>query len=322
MSSTPFARRVDHVIRDRTVKAGAWALVVAILTSAVWLIGIALTNLIADHQLTRTLLNGERIDVGPLILGFVAVIFFLEQRWPAVPRPALARGHILDGMYLLLFIPLAPLVTLLNTGFAIELREHAPWLILSRLPFVPQIVVVLLILIGIDVMNWISHVANHRYEALWRLHALHHSQEDMSVLTTFRTHPLAHASYLLAVAPALVLSASGVVPVTALIVYGGLVTLPHANLRWTFGWLGKWVCNPAYHRLHHARRRIDGHLAVNYGFVLTIWDRLASLAAFDNGDTPVTTGLAGRPVPVENANENVLHTLFKQISQPFRMGAQ
>ena len=102
----------------------------------------------------------------------------------------------------------------------------------------PQVLVVSVILVGIDAMNWLAHVANHRSAALWRLHALHHSQEDMSVFTTFRTHPSLHASYLPALIPALVLGASGPVPAAALIVYGCLVTLPHANLRWTFGPLG------------------------------------------------------------------------------------
>ena len=65
------------------------------------------------------------------------------------------------------------------------------------------------ILVGIDLMNWTAHVANHRSATLWRFHALHHSQEDMSVFTTFRTHPLSHASYVIALLPALVLEASG-----------------------------------------------------------------------------------------------------------------
>ena len=96
-----------------------------------------------------------------------------------------------------------PLVTLVDTGFAVTIERHAHFLLLGRLPFVPQVVVAGLILVGIDAMNWLAHFNNHRSAAFWRLHALHHSQEDMSVFTTFRTHPLAHASYLPALIPAL-----------------------------------------------------------------------------------------------------------------------
>ena len=95
--------------------------------------------------------------------------------------------------------------------------------------------VVIAMLVGIDAMNWCAHVANHRFTTLWRLHALHHSQEDMSVFTTFRTHPLIHATYLPALLPVLVLGASGTIPGAADYAYGCVVALPHANLTWRLG---------------------------------------------------------------------------------------
>jgi sterol desaturase/sphingolipid hydroxylase (fatty acid hydroxylase superfamily) len=197
--------------------------------------------------------------------------------------------------------------------------RYAHFLILGRLSLLPRLVAVGLILVGIDGMNWLAHVANHRSKALWRLHALHHSQEDMSVFTTFRTHPLAHASYLPALIPVLVLGASGPVPAAALIVYGCLVTLPHANLPWTFGPLGRFVVSPAYHRLHHARTPLDVRGAVNFGFVLVCWDRLARRAAFPTGEAPIPTGIAGRPVPVEQAvrTSRTPVVVLAQLAQPF-----
>ena len=58
-----------------------------------------------------------------------------------------------------------------------------------------------LIFVAMDACNWFAHLANHRVRMLWRFHELHHSQEDMSVLTVFRTHPLIHVSYLVALIP-------------------------------------------------------------------------------------------------------------------------
>lgn len=52
--------------------------------------------------------------------------------------------------------------------------------------------------IGIDAVDWLTHLANHRLIALWRLHAVHHSQEELSILTTYRAHPLVHVSFLTA----------------------------------------------------------------------------------------------------------------------------
>jgi sterol desaturase/sphingolipid hydroxylase (fatty acid hydroxylase superfamily) len=261
--------------------------------------------------------------VGPALIAVVWVVSVAVLRWPAVRRPALARAHIVDASYLGLYVLVGPLVTLLNTGFAGLVWRYGHFLILPRLPLVPQIFVVAGILVGIDAMNWAAHAANHRSAALWRFHALHHSQEDMSVFTTFRTHPLSHVSYLVALMPALLLAASGTVPAVGVIVYACLVTLPHANLRWGFGALGRILVSPAYHRLHHASSPVEGRQAVNFGFVLVCWDRMAGCAVYPFGSQPVPTGVAGRLVPVEQAAvpTRLPHVIIAQLIQPFRVRA-
>jgi len=134
---------------------------------------------------------------------------------------------------------------------------------------------------------------------------------------------MAHASYLPALIPALVLEASGSVPAAALIAYGCFVTLPHANLRWTFGPLGRVLVSPAYHRLHHASLPVDGRPVVNLGFVLVCWDRLAGCAAHPSGDDPVPTGIGGRSVPIEQTGPatSVPRVVLDQLLQPFKRRA-
>ena len=105
------------------------------------------------------------------------------------------------------------------------------------------------------------------------------------------------------------------------ITYGCLVTLPHANLRWSFGPLGKVVVSPAYHRLHHARELTDARGAVNLGFVLVGWDQLAR-ATYPTRGVAIATGIAGRPVPVEQAApRRVVRVVVAQLAQPFRLRA-
>ncbi|HEY1734363.1 MAG TPA: sterol desaturase family protein [Acidimicrobiales bacterium] len=301
----------------------SWAGVLSVAAVAAWLGVIGLRDLLGAGDLGGALAAARGETVGPALLATVLVLFLAERRWPAVERPALSRAHLVDAGYLALFaVVVLPLLTLVQTGFAVEVQRYAPFLRLGRLPLVPQVAVVAAILVGMDGMNWLAHLANHRSAALWRLHALHHSQEDMSVFTTFRTHPLVHASYLLAMVPVLVLGASGTVPVAALILYGCLVTLPHANLRWTFGPLGKVVVSPAYHRLHHARELADPRRAVNLGFVLVCWDQLARRAAYPTRGVVVATGIAGRPVPVEQAAPGrTVRVVLSQLAQPFRVRA-
>jgi sterol desaturase/sphingolipid hydroxylase (fatty acid hydroxylase superfamily) len=311
---------VDEV-DSRPTRARGWIGVVAIGGAVVWLGVVGAQALVGSGDLSRTLATAQARTAGPVLVAVIALLVLAERRWPAVPRPLLARAHLVDAGYFALFaVAVVPLLTVVETGSAVEVGRHASFLLVGRLSLVPRVVAVIAILVGIDAMNWAAHVANHRATSLWRLHALHHSQEDMSVLTTFRTHPLVHATYLGALLPALVLGASGTVPSTALVVYGCLVTLPHANLRWSFGPLGRVVVSPAYHRLHHARTPLDSRGTVNFGFVLVCWDRLARLAMFPSAGPPIATGIAGRPVPVEQRSPSgPWRVVAAQLAQPFRM---
>jgi hypothetical protein len=90
------------------------------------------------------------------------------------------------------------------------------------------------------------------------------------------------------------------------------------------------LVSPAYHRLHHA----PGAPCINLGVALTIWDVLAGCASFPGrgaslparaasvparGGGAVPTGLAGRPVPVEQdgpARPGLL-LLAAQLTEPF-----
>ena len=311
---------LDAVLVKDAGATKAWFGVLGLAALCSWLGVIGLRTLLSQNDLSAALSSARGRTVGPILLVFIGLILLAEQLWPAVRRPLFSRAQVVDAIYLALFaVVVLPLLTLVETGAAIEIGQHAHFLELGRLPLGSQVVAAALILVGIDAMNWTAHVANHRSLTLWRLHALHHSQEDMSVLTTFRTHPLIHASYLPSLLPALILGASGSVPAIAIIVYGCLITLPHANLKWRFGPLGRIFVSPAYHRLHHVAVFLDDRGTVNYGFVLVCWDQLIHRAIFPTLGASPATGIAGRPVPVEQVGP-ATHTpriVLAQLVQPF-----
>jgi len=310
-----------------TAPTASWRALAGVLVAAalaVWLGAVGVQVLSASGDLSWTLEHAPGEMVAPALVGVVVAIWLAERRWPAEPRPWNSRAHLVDAGYFALFAAIvAPLLVLVEIGFSAEIGQHARFLELSRVPIAPRVAVIITILAAMDAMNWAGHVANHRFSSLWRLHALHHSQEEMSVFTTFRTHPLIHVSYLASLLPALVLGAGGTVPAWALIVYSSLITLPHGNLTWDFGRIGRVVVSPAYHRLHHALDPVDGQMAVNFGFVLTCWDRLAHVDAWPQGRGVVATGLADRSVPVEQTvgRSDLPSTLWSQIAQPFTVCA-
>ena len=279
---------------------------------------MAVTALLRQGQLEMVLSAGWGELAAPLLVALVVATGICERIWPAEPRPLLARGHVQDALYLALHaIVVIPLMTLLSVGAATLVGGHAHWIELPTQDW-PVWLLVPLTIVAMDGANWLAHYADHRLEALWRFHALHHSQEELSVLTSFRAHPLMHTTgFLLATIPVVALMPARPIAPVLITVYVCIGTLQHANLRWTFGPLGRVLVSPAYHRFHHA---CDDQ-AVNLGVVLTIWDILTGYARFPAlGDSLTRTGLDGRPVPVEqdDSDRRAPVLVARQLIEPFQ----
>jgi sterol desaturase/sphingolipid hydroxylase (fatty acid hydroxylase superfamily) len=280
---------------------------------------VAVAQLTKQGRLEAVLSEGRAELAAPLLIALVVATGICERIWPAERRPVLARGHVQDVCYLALHaIVVIPLMTLLSVGAAALIGEHARWIELRSTGSWPGWLLVPLTIVAMDFANWLAHYADHRLDALWRFHALHHSQEELSVLTSFRAHPLMHTTgFVLATIPVVAMMPTRPIAPVLITIYVCVGTLQHANLRWTFGPLGRVIVSPAYHRRHHA----PDNQAVNLGVVLTIWDVLARRAAFPaRGDAAGRTGLDGRPVPVEQAGPAARPPLLliKQLIEPFQ----
>jgi sterol desaturase/sphingolipid hydroxylase (fatty acid hydroxylase superfamily) len=290
-----------------------------IVAAAVALIAVGWSSDWGGASFASSMFEQRAVVVGPLTLGILAAILVVERVRPAQIRPLVARGHRQDALYTVLNATLiVPLVVALSLSFAAVARRDLPWLVVPQIGYLPRWIVIALIFVAMDICNWLAHLANHRIRVLWRFHELHHSQEDMSVLTVFRTHPLIHVSYLIALVPGIVLVANGALPTAMLVGYAGFVAFEHSNTNLGFGPLERIFVSPNYHRIHH---QLDGPQDVNLGFALTIWDQVFHRAVFPTEDTIRTdTGLPGRPLVVEQAGERprYLATMLGQLWGPFR----
>jgi sterol desaturase/sphingolipid hydroxylase (fatty acid hydroxylase superfamily) len=286
---------------------------------AVLLVGFGWANNWGGVDFAGSLTSLRIVTIGPVAAAMIGLLLVMERVRPAQMRSLVARGHRHDVLFLVInVIVVLPLVTALTLSLADVVRRVAPWVVLPRFGVVPRWVPIILILVAMDGCNWLVHLANHRVRMLWRFHELHHSQEDMNVLTVFRTHPLIHVSYLLAAVPALVLLANGELPTLLLVIYGGAVACAHSNTNLSFGPLERVFVSPNYHRIHH---RVDGPQDLNLGFTLTIWDQLSHRAVFPTPDTiRANTGLSQRPLRVEQQGSRPHHitVLAAQLVGPFR----
>ena len=286
---------------------------------AVALVVIGVFDRWGGASFATALTNLRVVLVGPLTLAILGVFLVVERLRPAQRRRLVARGHRQDVLYTVLNATVvAPLVVALTLSFSEVARRALPWIVLPKLGVVPRWASIAVIFVAMDWLNWLAHLANHRVRVLWRFHELHHSQEDMSVLTVFRTHPLIHVSYLIALVPGIVLVANGKLTSTLLVVYGATVAFAHSNTNLGFGPLERIFVSPNFHRIHH---KLDGPQDANLGFALTIWDQLAHRAVFPTPETVRTdTGLPGRPLAVEQAGPRPRHlsVFAAQLVGPFR----
>ncbi len=279
---------------------------------------VAVAGLLGQGRLETVLSAGRAELAAPLLVALVVAAGICERIWPAERRPVLARGHVQVACFVALHaIVVIPLMTLLSVGAAALIGSYARWIELRPAEHWPGWLLIPLTVAAMDGANWLAHYADHRLGALWRFHALHHSQEELSVLTSFRAHPLMHTTgFLLATVPVVALMPARPIAPVLITIYVCIGTLQHANLRWTFGPAGRVLVSPAYHRLHHA----PDAQRVNLGVVLTIWDVLAGYARFPcRGDSVGRTGLDSRPIPVEQddpAGPGLL-LLAGQLIEPF-----
>ena len=241
--------------------------------------------------------------VGLVQLLIMVVLFRPLERWrpvePMIDRAAVRTDllytliHRLGLFRLVLFFVLDPplqhlLGWLRSQGWG-TWHLDALWPGVTDIPWVSFVVYLLVF----DALAYALHRAQHHWSWWWALHAVHHSQRQMTLWTDNRNHVL--DDVILSVIWVVVAQVIGVGPgqFVALIAFTQLSeSFQHANLRCSFGrWGDRLWISPRFHRLHHAMGLghestpgvLGGH---NFGVLLPWWDMLMGTARFDAAVTP------------------------------------
>lgn len=162
-------------------------------------------------------------------------------------------------------------ITALTVTLYTWLKEHTPSLELLKINnYFAQFLVGF---IATDFIYYWWHRATHSVPFLWAAHRIHHSATELNVLMTFRFHPIERfLGNLIGMAVFLVIGGNFASYATFAIVDLLLGQVQHARLRWNYGWLGKIIVSPTFHRLHHSNDPMDYNR--NYAGRLVIWDQL------------------------------------------------
>src|SRR5580704_16315814 len=208
----------------RAISSRVYLPALSIVAVAIVLLAIGAASRWGGTSFASALTDQRVIVVGPVTIGILLLFLVIERLRPAQRRGYFARGYRQDVLYTVLNATLVvPLVVALSLSFAHLASTSLPWIILPHYEFMPRWLAIAIIFVAMDACNWTAHLANHKVRMLWRFHELHHSQEDMSVLTVFRTHPLIHVSYLIALIPGIVLLANGGLSTSLLVLYAAIV---------------------------------------------------------------------------------------------------
>ena len=128
----------------------------------------------------------------------------------------------------------------------------------------------------LDLAVWAEHLANHKIALLWRIHRVHHTDTGVDVTTALRFHPLEIVVSMVWKAAIVILLGPPAVAVLVFeIVLNGAAMFNHANIALpprVDRLLRTVIVTPDMHRVHHSCEPAETDS--NYGFNLSIWDRL------------------------------------------------
>ena len=241
---------------------------------------------------------------------FLAVALF-ELSKPSKRRRVGGGDRITVNFALGLFVAILQMAPLLSAYGASLLAEEHDFGILRWLepPFWASVAASFLLL---DLASYIFHRASHEMPFLWRLHRVHHSDQNVDASTTFRSHPLSvivfigydcAIGYALGITPVGVLIYAVSKLLTMWLSHADITAAPKVSAIFTTV-----LVTPAFHHRHHSAEQI--YTDSNYGEVLTIWDRLFGTVSTLDGDVE-RYGLG-------DAYDHDAASLVSQLKLPFK----
>jgi sterol desaturase/sphingolipid hydroxylase (fatty acid hydroxylase superfamily) len=237
----------------------------------------------------------------PHFLGMLLIFATIESLFAYHKgKKIVRRGFSTDAIYFLFnktfgILLDSLLIVLTVKAFFSDEKSYYQFLTDSRLdwPLWFQVIASLLIL---DFVFYWEHYFFHRCKPLWRIHTIHHSSLDLDWLSTYRLHIFEMLVFYVMVPFGLLLL--GFAP--AAFVAGGLFkrfynSLLHANVPWTFGWLGFILASPRFHRWHHetASEAAGKNLATMFSF----YDWIFGTYYAPRDKLPKQYGVPGEEVP-------------------------
>ncbi len=212
------------------------------------------------------------------IIGAMLILWIVEGSIPLLNlkyKKTKAKHAIVNLTFTVIHL-------IIHTGFAIIIVMLSSWAAANKfgLVFWLNTSTVFTIIISALVLDffggWLSHFTQHKVPLFWRMHIIHHSDNNVDVTSGLRHHPLESVWRGLFFLIAIFLCGA---PIYAVMIYQTILTIfvafTHANISlplWVDKALSYVLVSPNMHKVHHHYKL--PYTDSNYGAVFAIWDRL------------------------------------------------
>lgn len=247
-----------------------------------------MNEIVADLLTDSLVFDAMLTDI--LVAGLI--FFPLERLAPIVTgRPAVRRLAILDLCHtfysgLLIVVGIVACLAAIKSVFDLSTTLN-----LRAQPLFLQVVEATVI--G-DLGFYAAHRMFHAVPALWRIHKVHHSIEEMDWLAAHRVHPVDQiATKVASLAPVFILGFSAEAMVIYGLIYKWQSLLIHSNFHLHFGPLRHFLASPQFHHWHHANHA-ESH-DKNFAGQLPLIDRIFGTLHMPGDKMPEKYGVDDPP---------------------------
>ncbi|MBM3520138.1 MAG: sterol desaturase family protein [Alphaproteobacteria bacterium] len=251
-----------------------------------------------------------------IFVAIFAAIAALEFTVPRRPRTVDWRRRWAINLSILAIDVIVQRLTLGAAAFATALYAEAHgWGLFGLLAW-PWWIEAAIAFIILDFAIYLQHVLFHALPVFWRLHQVHHADLDVDLTTGTRFHPVEILISLIYKAG--LVAALGADPWAVLAfeaVLNGAAIFSHGNIHLPQrleGALRRVVVTPDMHRIHHSV--IAAETNSNYGFFLSVWDRLGGTFRQSpaKGQEAMELGLPGLREPGQVSLAGILLLPFRR----------
>ncbi len=217
------------------------------------------------------------LDRAIIIIGGISFFWFLEGTLPLFMFKYRKWKHAIPNLFFTVT------TILINVSLAFLLLSLSDWVVENKFGFIylfnelPLLVEVLFAILLLDFFGaFLAHYVEHKFNPLWMIHLVHHSDHKVDTTTANRHHPLESLIRFIFTLLAVVIVGA---PIAYVMLYQSLSVVStqfnHANIK-----LPKKIdkilsfilVSPDMHKVHHHYRL--PYTDANYGNIFSIWDRL------------------------------------------------